>query len=279
MIMEQTRKPIFISHILIAINVIVYGLMMFYDSKLSVMTLIQFGAKINYRIADFELYRLVTPMFLHAGLAHLGFNCYALHLFGRDTEMIFGKARFLIIYFTAGIIGTIGSFLFNDNVSVGASGAIFGLIGANLYLFTLNRDVYKRIFGNNIFILLGINVVYGFINPMIDNTAHLSGLIGGFMAAWATGYRYQVAYTWKNWVARVGIVGLVTLSLTFGIPAYKNSSDYFFKKGYFTLLDGQVETALQLLKTGESRFPGEQSFNELIAEIEKFKQQLNTGGS
>lgn len=278
MIAEQSRKPFYISHILIAINVIVYAVMMFYDSSLSTQTLILFGAKINYRIADLELYRLVTPLFLHAGLAHLGFNGFALHIFGRDTEMIFGRARFLIIYFIAGIIGTIGSFLFNDNVSVGASGAIFGLIGANLYLYTLNRDVYRRIFGNDIFILLGINLVYGFINPMIDNTAHLSGLVGGFLTAWATGYRYQTAFTWKNWVARLGIVLLVTISLTFGIPSYKNSSDYYFKKGYFMLLDGQIETSLTLLRTGEANYPADQRFSELIAEIERFMQQLNGNG-
>ena len=275
MILEQTKKPLFLSHILIMINVAVFLIMMFFDSSLSTLTLIRFGAKINYRIADLELYRLITPMFLHANLLHLGFNSYALHLFGRDTEMIFGRTRFLIIYFAAGITGTVGSFLLNDNISVGASGAIFGLIGANLYLFTLNKDVYRRIFGNDIFVLLGINVAYGFVNPMIDNTAHLAGLLGGFLAAWSAGYRYQVKYTWKNWGARLALVLTVAASLTFGLPAYRTSAEYFYKKGYFSAVDGQISIALDALRTGEQLFPEDDRFPSLIAEIEKLIQELN----
>lgn len=277
MILEQTKKPFFLSHILILINVAVFLGMSFFDTNLSTLTLIRFGAKINYRIADMELYRLITPMFLHANLLHLGFNSYALHLFGRDTEMIFGRARFLIIYFAAGIIGSVGSFLFNDNVSVGASGAIFGLIGANLYLFTLNKDVYRRIFGNDIFILLGINVAYGFINPVIDNSAHMAGLLGGFLAAWAAGYRYQVKYTWKNWAARAALVLIVTISLGIGLPAYRTSSEYYFKKGYFSILEGNADLALSTLNTGAQVYPEDARFPALIAEIENFLKQLNIG--
>lgn len=275
MILEQTRKPFFLSHILILINVAVFLIMMFFDSSLSTLTLIRFGAKINYRIADLELYRLITPMFLHANLLHLGFNSYALHLFGRDTEMIFGRVRFLIIYFAAGITGTVGSFLFNDNISVGASGAIFGLIGANLYLFTLNKEVYRRIFGNDIFMLLGINVVYGFINPMIDNTAHLAGMFGGFLAAWSVGYRYQVSYTWKNWISRVLLILTVSGALAYGLPAYRNSAEYFFKKGYFSAVEGQISTALEALNSGARRYPEDERFPSLIGEIENLIQELN----
>lgn len=275
MILEQSRKPVFLSHILIIINVAVFFLMMFFDSNLSILTLIRFGAKINYRIADLELYRLITPMFLHANLLHLGFNSYALHLFGRDTEMIFGRTRFLIIYFAAGITGTVGSFLFNDNISVGASGAIFGLIGANLYLFTLNKEVYRRIFGNDIFVLLGINVVYGFVNPMIDNTAHLAGLFGGFLAAWSVGYRYQVTYTWKNWGARLALILTVAAALTYGLPAYKASAEYYYKKGYFSAVNGQISTALEALNTGEQLFPEDERFPSLLSEIENLIQELN----
>lgn len=275
MILEQTRKPFFLSHVLILINVVVFFGMMFFDASLSTLTLIRFGAKINYRIADLELYRLVTPMFLHANLLHLGFNSYALHLFGRDTEMIFGRARFLIIYFAAGITGTVGSFLFNDNVSVGASGAIFGLIGANLYLFTLNKEVYRRIFGNDIFVLLGINVVYGFINPMIDNTAHLAGLVGGFLAAWSTGYRYQANYSWKNWTARGALILLVSAGLAFGLPHYRGTAEYYYKKGYFSAVEGQISTALDALNTGARQYPDDPRFGELIQQIENLIRELN----
>jgi hypothetical protein len=89
------------------------------------------------------------------------------------------------------------------------------------------------------------------------------------------GYRYQVKYTWKNWGARLALVLTVAASLTFGLPAYRTSAEYFYKKGYFSAVDGQISIALDALRTGEQRFPEDDRFPSLITEIEKLIQELN----
>nr|WP_054752968.1 rhomboid family intramembrane serine protease [Piscibacillus salipiscarius] len=92
------------------------------------------GLKFNPFIAQGEYWRIITSMFLHIGLIHLLMNMIALYYLGEVTEKIYGTKRFLVIYFIAGIFGSIASFATNDSVSAGASGAIFGLFGALLFL-------------------------------------------------------------------------------------------------------------------------------------------------
>ncbi len=123
------------------------------------------------------------------------------------------RKKFLIVYFLSGIIGSLGSFLFSYRVGVGASGAIFGLLGANLYLLTLNPKLYKRIYGTDVLSLIGINLVIGFIVPNIDNAAHLAGLVGGYLAAWSVGLKNQSPFKAKHMIAQAVVVVLIAFSL------------------------------------------------------------------
>lgn len=276
MIAERIKKPIYLTHILIAINVIIFGIMWLIDPQISTMTLANFGAKVNFLLVDGEWYRLISPMFLHVDFFHLLFNCMALASFGIETELIFGKKKFLIIYFVSGIAGSVGSFVFSSSVSAGASGAIFGLIGANLYLLTLNREVYKRVFGNSILVLLAINIAYGITNPIIDDSAHIAGLIGGFLITWSIGHLNQATFDFKNHLARVVLIIALVGGLTFGY--YKNwqSEDYYLYKGAFQIESGDILNAELTFIEASKKYPQNEEFLTVIEQIKTYKNSMDS---
>lgn len=150
-----------------------------------------FGAKVNELIAQGQLWRLVTPIFLHGSLLHFFFNAYALYVLGREMEAAYGATRFLLLFFFAGMAGVVASMIFSPFPSVGASGAIFGLIGAEAVLLYRNR----RLLGDraraglmNIALIAALNLFIG-LSPgsRIDNWGHLGGLVGGLAMAWVIG--------------------------------------------------------------------------------------------
>ncbi|WP_332632103.1 rhomboid family intramembrane serine protease [Halalkalibacter flavus] len=152
-------------------------------SSTSVLTLIEYGAKYNPLILEGEWWRLFSAMFLHIGFLHLFMNSLALFYLGSAVERMYGTGRFLFIYFIAGLTGSIASFAFNEQVAAGASGAIFGCFGALLYFGTIYRKLFFRTMGKSLLTILAINLVFGFAVPMVDNGAHIGGLVGGFLAS------------------------------------------------------------------------------------------------
>ena len=181
----QSDQPV-LTYVLIGINVIVWSLLTLY-SKISGLSysqlIIDFGAKENLRILSGEYWRFLTPIFLHANLFHLLINCYSLNAVGLLVEKIFGRFRFIIVYLCAGIMGNILSFIFSFNPGVGASGSIFGLLGALLYFGIIKPALFKSHFGHNIILTILLNLGYGFTVTGIDNSAHIGGLIGGFLTS------------------------------------------------------------------------------------------------
>src|SRR5690625_4153209 len=175
-------KPIF-TYILLAINLMMFFILEINGGSTDVETLIQFGAKYNPYMIDGEWWRLVSSMFLHIGFLHLAMNIVAFYYLGVAVERIYVSSRFLIIYFLAGIAGSLTSFTFAMNVSAGASGAIFGLFGALLFFGIVHKKVFFQTMGRNIITIVAINIVLGFVIPQIDIGAHLGGLIAGFIAS------------------------------------------------------------------------------------------------
>jgi rhomboid protease GluP len=143
------------------------------------------GAKINALISQGELWRLVTPLLLHASLLHAGFNLYALYIIGTQAEAFFGRWRFLAVYLVSGMGGILASFLMTAEPSVGASSAIFGLVGALLVFFYRHRRALGE-FGRrglvNLLFVAGINLLLG-LSPGIDNWGHVGGLVAGGLLA------------------------------------------------------------------------------------------------
>lgn len=146
--------------------------------------LIEYGANLDVLVKNGEYYRLLTSMFLHSGLLHLFFNMYALYIIGPQVESFFGKTKYLIIYLLSGISGSLLSVAFNVNtVSVGASGAIFGLFGALLYFGYNYRGYLGNVIKSQILPVVIINLIFGFISTGVDVAGHIGGLIGGIIVS------------------------------------------------------------------------------------------------
>lgn len=186
---NQERKELFsygkplITYFLLIINIIMFALLEIKGGSTNVENLIIFGAKYNPAIIDGEWWRLISSMFLHVGFLHLAMNMLALYYLGTAVERIFGSSRFILIYFLAGLGGSLTSFVFMSNVSAGASGAIFGLFGALLFFGVIHKRLFLQTMGRNVLSIVAINIVFGFVVPQIDISAHLGGLIAGFLAA------------------------------------------------------------------------------------------------
>ncbi len=136
-----------------------------------------------------EPWRLMSSMFMHAGIVHLGFNMLTLVQFGPICESFYGRKGMLIVYFFSGILGGMASLFFGAavTVSVGASGAILGLQGAILCAVATKGRLLQPGAARKIAMVMGLivimNLALGLATPAIDNAAHLGGLIGGFFAA------------------------------------------------------------------------------------------------
>lgn len=189
-----TKKRPVITYALIIINVLVFlAMYIFGKGSEDTLTLLLFGANYPVLVRAGDYYRLITSAFLHVGLLHLIFNNYALYVIGSQLESFLGKAKFLIIYLVSAICGSLMSMLFSDGISVGASGAIFGLLGSLLY-FGYNYRVYLgTVLKSQIIPLIILNLVIGFITPGIDNAAHIGGLLGGLGMTMALGIKYKTS--------------------------------------------------------------------------------------
>ena len=153
----------------------------------SVSVLARFGANNNLLLRMGQVWRLVTYAFIHAGIIHLLCNMYSLYIIGPQVESKFGKVRFILIYLISAISGGLLSAGLTDYISVGASGAIFGILGALLYFGMRFRLYLKESIKNQILPVIIINIGIGFMISGIDNACHIGGLIGGFLAAMALG--------------------------------------------------------------------------------------------
>ena len=183
-------KP-FVSYALIGINLLVFLLMVFaglslFPNEISRSTdqrvLIAFGAKVNSLIQNGEVWRFLTSTFIHIGIIHLAFNLYALRALGPLTEESLGHRQFFVIYILSGLGGSISSYIFSTALSAGASGAIFGLLGALLYYSYKRPALWKTGLGMNLVVVILVNFGFGLIQPGIDNFAHLGGFIIGTLS-------------------------------------------------------------------------------------------------
>jgi rhomboid protease GluP len=181
---ERDTFKCWVTYSIIALNVVAYIITSFlsgniFDSDINV--LIKLGAKYNELIAEGQYYRLISCMFLHGGLLHVALNMYALYSIGPLVERLYGRAKYIIIYFASGILSSLFSYIFSDSVSVGASGAIFGLLGTTLVFAVKARKNIGRDFLRNIASVIIINLIIGFTMSNIDNFGHLGGLVGGIL--------------------------------------------------------------------------------------------------
>ena len=183
----KIKKPI-ITYSIIAINIIVFILMYILgNGSTDPYTLIKFGANYRGSVINHEFYRLITCAFIHIGFMHLTLNTYSLYVIGVQLESYFGKLKYIIIYLFSAITASLMSVILTDSISAGASGALFGLLGALLYFGYHYRVFLGGVLKSQIIPLIIVNLAFGFMMSGIDNAAHIGGLIGGFLIAMAVG--------------------------------------------------------------------------------------------
>lgn len=184
-------KKIIVTKILIIINIIMYILSLVIGDNFS-YNLILLGANNRGLVLSGEFYRLITCAFLHGSLLHLVVNMYSLWIIGSQVETYIGKLKYLIIYLLSAIMGSLFSIVFLENsLSVGASGAIFGLMGALLYFGYHYRLYLSNTLTSQLIPIIIFNLFLGFISSSIDNGAHIGGLIGGYLATMIVGLKYK----------------------------------------------------------------------------------------
>ena len=180
-----SSKIPYITYIIILINVILYVLGTLTGKQLEWISL--FGVSGDL-VRGGAYYRLLTSMFLHGSIFHLFFNCYALYIIGSQLEGFLGKIKYLVVYLLSGIAGALFSCAFNHGgLSIGASGAIFGLMGALVYFGYHYRVYLGNVVKTQIIPLIVFNLALGFMVSGIDNFAHIGGLIGGCLVTKALG--------------------------------------------------------------------------------------------
>ena len=187
-----TKLIALICFIMYIILVIKSGNLLIFDDD----TLALLGANNLALVKSGEIWRLLTAAFLHGGLIHIVVNMYSLFILGTQVETFIGKWKFLFIYIISAISGSLLSLVFAEPnvVSVGASGALFGLMGSLLYFGYHYRLYLSDAIKNQIIPIIIINLLIGFTVPridnvahIIDNVAHIGGLIGGYLASMAFG--------------------------------------------------------------------------------------------
>ena len=183
------RKKPTVTYGIIFICILMFILMyIFGNGSEDNYTLLLFGANLDVLTKGGDYYRLVTSMFLHIGIWHLFVNMYSLYVLGKEVENTLGRRKYLIIYLLSGIAGSILSLAFNHNIiCAGASGAIFGIMGAILYFGYYYRAYLGSTIINSILPVIILNLIIGFLDTGIDNAAHIGGLVGGILLTMTLG--------------------------------------------------------------------------------------------
>lgn len=179
------KKPV-ITYALIVLNIMVYLFMILYDVDGTYF----YALANNYEfVQNGQIYRLLTSMFLHSDIIHIACNMYALYILGPQVERYYGKTKFLLIYLLSGLLGSIFScaFMSADTISIGASGAIFGLLGSIAYFTYYYRATLQGLLRSQVVPVILLNLAIGFMVPGIDISGHIGGLIGGILVSMGIG--------------------------------------------------------------------------------------------
>lgn len=196
---ENTHYVCYVTRGLVAVNMLVFLLFEVLGSNLDTMFMLEHGAMFTpYLLVQTEWYRLFTSMFLHFGIRHLLNNMLLLYVLGDYLEKYLGRVKFLLLYVIAGVGANIVSGIVclwqNDVVvSAGASGAVFGILGGLLGVILRNKGRVENLTIKKMTVMAVLSLYYGFVSEGVDNVAHVTGLILGFVLAMLF-YRKKSAY-------------------------------------------------------------------------------------
>jgi rhomboid protease GluP len=283
--MEQLPQAAPAAWALLALNILVYLAVAWSGAnwlEFKPDYLADVGGNFSPYTTDGQWWRLVSAMFLHSGLMHLVFNMYALYSFGLLAERLYGTKAFLGIYLLAGVVGSCGTLLFSSNaVGVGASGAIFGIMGALVAFLATDKDFLsdgarKRLL-TNFAIFAAYMLSQGFGKAGIDNAAHVGGILTGLTLGWFTGSPLKFRQEGGDWLSGRVAAGIALVLLVAGVAvaaAPKPGADFRIHVAMIELTKelGAKESALseemkRIAAKGTSTTP---------ADVEQMVRQLKT---
>ncbi|MBN2007780.1 rhomboid family intramembrane serine protease [candidate division KSB1 bacterium] len=176
----------------------------------SPMVLYRLGAAGTYAMAAGKWWSLVTAIYLHGGLLHILFNLLWIRQIGPVVEELYGSSRFMLIFTYSGVLGFIASNLFHVPLTIGASGSIFGLLGALVFYGRHRGGVFGEAIFRQVMTWAVMLFIFGFLFPGINNYAHGGGFIGGYLAAQLLGYNERKHETQAHRTAStVTVIGTV----------------------------------------------------------------------
>jgi rhomboid protease GluP len=251
-----------VTYLIIAINALLFILLEWNGGSKNANVLIEFGARFTPLIREGQYWRLLTNIFLHAGYLHILFNMYGLFNLGSVLERVYGPTRFLFLYLCSGIAGSVISWLATQSLSVGASGAVFGVAGVMVvYGFkhknTIPREMTSS-FGKGALPFIALNLYLGFSHPQIDNYAHIGGLLAGmclsalmnpaddpFLRSITTKHRFG----WSNLAMQLASIAVLVYGASSAVRNYwpqrqVHQAETFFRDGTHRLQEGRFDEAV-----------------------------------
>lgn len=219
---ELKRRPVTFGILIITTFVFMAIQIFRFGDTTSGVTIFEFGALYGLflKYDPSQLWRLVTPVFVHIGWQHFLFNLFAIYIVGQLAEQIWGSWRFLLLYILSGIMGNVFTLLLTpDVVAAGASTAIFGVFASIVVVGYFGRSPYLRQMGQSYQALIVVNLIFNLFMPNVGIVGHLGGLVGGLLAAVClpTVIEKQMFQTWQRLLAGgiylILVVGMILLAL------------------------------------------------------------------
>ena len=206
MMIELKKRPVTFGLLIITVLVFM-GIQIFrFGNSTSSQTIFEFGGLYGYYVIfdPSQLWRLLTPIFVHIGWQHFLFNIFALYVVGQLAEQIWGSWRFLLLYLLSGIMGNIFTLLLTpDVVAAGASTSIFGVFAAITVVGYFGHNPYLKQLGQSYQALIVVNLIFNLFMPNVGIVGHIGGLVGGLLAAvfLPTVIEKQIFQTWQGLLA------------------------------------------------------------------------------
>ncbi|NBQ52050.1 MAG: rhomboid family intramembrane serine protease [Proteobacteria bacterium] len=256
---------------LMLINTVVFLIMCWKSNSIFLPTrevLLEFGAKDSVGLVRGEVWRFLTPVFVHIGVIHFFFNSMGLYYIGYQLERILGRRWFVAVYLGAGIFGNIASAVSTVAMSAGASGALFGLLGSGYVLERVvgqrmeqvtGRRPRRRIYGG----MVVINIIFGLMIPGIDNAAHMGGLAAGMVLTWSMLHLRPNRLTRRNKPAAYAAVAALVAAAVAGVGVSTNSNLLVARFEKFAESASSATEGIYYLEQALRILPGDQ---HLIAE-------------
>lgn len=267
-----------VTYALVAVNAGIWAVMVASGAdvlKPPADLMLRWGGNAAFNVQHGEAWRLLTAIFLHGGAMHLVMNMLGLWAIGQTVERIYGHRVFLLIYLGSGLLGSAFSLHFSAqrHVSVGASGAVFGIAGALLIAVLQHRKTLPRLFGKQTLSGMGFFVFYslaqGFAHAGIDNAAHVGGLLAGALMAWILPERFDMTVFVAKIRSRAVIAALGAAALTGGAVALAPAATVDLERAYagdlaFQKAAGSLDAAMKALgKDAQRKERGEISALQL----------------